>query len=271
MDSFEKKTINILKDLKENHNVIGVKAEFESEGSSYEEALKLKEIATNAGLNLTIKIGGCEAIKDMIDAQTIGASTIIAPMIETSYAMKKYINAIHYVFSEEDRKKHKFLINIETITGFNNFNNIITSENFNEIDGIVLGRGDMTASMGLSKDNINSTPILNIAKIISETLMTTNKDYIIGGGVSDLSIPFFKQLPYLKKFETRKVIFDATKSLLDINANKGILKALAFELLWLKNKQNFSGKIYKGDEIRLQNLERKYKSLIEEIGGIYKI
>lgn len=88
MNRLEKKMLDALIDLKENHHVVGVKAEFEAEGTRMEEALRLKEVVTKAGLELTIKIGGCEAIKDLFDARIIGVNTIVAPMIETPYAMK---------------------------------------------------------------------------------------------------------------------------------------------------------------------------------------
>ena len=91
MNLLEKQMVDKLIDLKENHNIIGVKAEFEAEGMRFDEALRLKDITAKAGLDLTIKIGGCEAIKDMFDARTIGVSAIVAPMIETPYAMKKYV------------------------------------------------------------------------------------------------------------------------------------------------------------------------------------
>ena len=105
MNDLEKKMVNILSDLRENHHVIGIKAEFEAEGTRLEEALRLKEIVTKAGLELTIKIGGCEAIKDMFDAKVIGVGTIVAPMIETAYAMKKFVNAARFVFPPLDRKR----------------------------------------------------------------------------------------------------------------------------------------------------------------------
>jgi len=269
MNLLEKKMVDTLKDLKENHHVLGIKAEFEAEGTRLEEALRLKEVVTRAGLDLTIKIGGCEAIKDMFDARTIGVNAIVAPMIETPYAMKKYVKATHFVFPEEERKDIKFLINTETITGFNNLNDTLTSPDFSEIDGIVLGRVDMTGSMGLTREDINSEPILNIAKVMSEKLMAANKELVIGGGVSAHSLPFFKQLPHLNRFETRKIIFDAQKALKDPNADKGILKAVGFELMWLKNKRDFYGMIFKEDETRLQMLEARYKKLIEEAGGVY--
>ena len=84
-----------------------------------EEAMRLKEVVTRAGLDLTIKIGGCEAVKDMYDARTIGVSAIVAPMIESAYALSKYIKRATFVFPQEERAYIKFLFNIETITGLN--------------------------------------------------------------------------------------------------------------------------------------------------------
>lgn len=272
MNKLEKKMLNTLLDLKENHHVVGVKAEFEAEGTRMEEALRLKEVVTRAGLELTIKIGGCEAIKDMLDARLIGVNTIVAPMIETAYAMKKYVQATNFVFPEEERKDIQFLINIETITGFNNIDDMIASEYFKQVDGVVLGRVDMTGSMGLSRDDINTDAIFDIANQVAQKTIANNKEMVIGGGVSAQSLPFFKKLPQgaLNRFETRKIIFDAQKAIKDENADKGILKAVGFELMWLRNKREFYGMIYKEDEARLKLLESRYKKLIEDAGGQYE-
>lgn len=266
MNLLEKKMVEMLIDLKENHHVVGIKAEFEAEGTRLEEALRLKEVVTRAGLDLAIKVGGCEAIKDMYDARTIGVNTIIAPMIETAYAMKKYVMATKFVFPEEERQEIKFLINTETITGFNNIDDMIKSEYFSDINGIVLGRVDMTGSMGLTREDINSDEIFDLAKVLAEKMQKLNKDFVIGGGVSAYSLPFFKKLPQnsLSRFETRKIIFDAKKALNDKNADKGILKAVGFELMWLKNKREFYKMIFDEDAQRLNMLEARYKKLIDE-------
>ncbi len=266
MNLLEKKMVETLIDLKENHHVVGIKAEFEAEGTRLEEALRLKEVVTRAGLDLAIKVGGCEAIKDMYDARTIGVNTIIAPMIETAYAMKKYVMATKFVFPEEERKEIKFLINTETITGFNNIDEMIQSKYFDEISGIVLGRVDMTGSMGLTREDINSDEIFNLANVLATKMQKLNKDFVIGGGVSAHSLPFFKKLPQnsLSRFETRKIIFDAQKALNDKNADKGILKAVGFELMWLKNKREFYKMIFDEDAQRLNMLEARYKKLIDE-------
>lgn len=273
MNQLEKKMVNTLIDLRENHHVVGIKAEFEAEGTRLEEALRLKEVVTKAGLDLTIKIGGCEAIKDMYDARTIGVNAIVAPMIETPYAMQKYVQATKFVFPEEERKEIKFLINLETITGFNNLNDMINSSYFSDVTGIVMGRTDLTGSLGMSKDDINHPIIYKYAESLALKTLGCKKDLVIGGGVSAMSLPFFKKLPQgaLNRFETRKVIFDAQSALQDKNADKGILKAVGFEIMWIKNKQNFYSAISLEDQKRIEILESRYKDSIREAGGFVEV
>ena len=118
MNLLEKKMVDSLIDLKENYNVLAIKAEFEAEGTSFEEAFKLRELTSKAGLNFSLKIGGCEAIKDMFEAKKIDINSLIAPMIESSYALKKFVKAIESVFTEKEKQNINFLINFETITGY---------------------------------------------------------------------------------------------------------------------------------------------------------
>lgn len=272
MNNLEIKMIDTLKDLKENHHVLGVKAEFEAEGTRLEEALRLKEVVTKAGLDLTIKIGGCEAIKDMYDARTIGVNTIVAPMIESPYAVSKYLKAAKIAFPDDERKQVKFLINIETKYGFQYLEEILNGDYSAELDGIVFGRTDMTGSLGMSKDDINHDIILDYAKKIAVLTSKYNKDFVIGGGVSAMSLPFFRKLPEgtLTRFETRKVIFDAQKAINDENADKGILKAVGFELMWIKNKHNLYDCLSIEDNKRIKLLEERYKNSNLEVAGRLK-
>lgn len=271
MNKLEKQMVETLKDLKENHHVLAIKAEFEAEGTRLEEAMRLKEVVTKAGLDMAIKIGGCEAMKDMYDAKVIGVNAIVAPMIESAYAMKKYIHATKLVFTEDERKDVEFYINVETKNGLDNLDDMMKQEEFKDIAGVVLGRVDMTGSLGMTREDINSEEIFKIAEIIAIKMQKAGKKMTIGGGVSAHSLPFFKRLPAnsLTKFETRKLIFSAPEALKDPNADKGILKAVGFELMWLKNKRDFYGAIFQEDAKRIAMLEDRYKKLIEEAGGKY--
>src|ERR1035437_7986835 len=269
MNPREKRMIDTLKDLKENHHVVAIKAEFEAEGTRMEEALRLKEVITKAGLDMTIKIGGCEAIKDMFDARSIGVTRIVAPMIESQYALKKYLQSSDLVFPSDEWDSVNFLINIETISAVNIFDQILKLPEIIELKGIVLGRVDMTGSMGLSRENINDEAVFNIASEVFTKARRVNMECVIGGGVSAFSLPFFRNLPEYAKinyYETRKVIFKCPEALSE-NADKGILKAVGFELMWLKNKRDFYKQIFEEDLFRIEMLQKRYEKLIQEAGG----
>ena len=269
MNPREKRMVDTLKDLKENHNVAGIKAEFEAEGTRMEEALRLKEVVTKSGLDLTIKIGGCEAIKDMFDARSIGVTRIVAPMIESKYALKKYLQATHLVFPPDEWSTVNFLINIETISAVHVFDEMLQLPEISELTGVVLGRVDMTGSLGLSRENINDDVIFNISSEVFTKARRFHMECVIGGGVSAYSLPFFRNLPInaqIDFYETRKVIFKCPEGLSE-NADRGILKAVGFELMWLKNKRDFYKLIFEEDLVRIEMLEKRYDKLIQEAGG----
>ena len=268
MNILENKMVEILKDLKTNHHVAGIKAEFEAEGTRLEEAMRLKEVVNSAGLPLTIKVGGCEALKDMYDAKVIGVNKIVGPMIETEYALRKFVQSAKMAFPKDKGENVAFFVNVETITGYKNLDAMLASPVIKDIGGVVVGRVDMTGSLGMTREDINSDEIFDIAKDILVKCHKAGLECIIGGGVSAHSLPFFKKLPAgtLNKYETRKVIFKCPGAL-DDKAPAGILKAVGFELMWLKNKRDFYGCIFKEDEKRIDMLEARYKKLIEEAGG----
>src|SRR3989338_8269038 len=108
MNLMERKMVDLLKDLRDNHSVIGVKMEFEAEGTRLEEAMRLKEVSMAAGLTLTTKVGGCEAVKDMFDAGILGTKYVVGPMVESPYALRKYIQATKIAYSADLREEMEF-------------------------------------------------------------------------------------------------------------------------------------------------------------------
>jgi hypothetical protein len=57
---------------------------------------------------------------------------------------------------------------------------------------------------------------------------------------------------------------------LNIDYEKGILKAVGFELMWLKKKRDYYQMIFEEDKHRIQMLENRYDKLIKEAGGMYE-
>lgn len=262
MNLTEQTLIDMLIDLRKNHHVTGVKAEFEDEGATFEEVFLLKMLSAKAGVGLTIKIGGCGAINDLYQAAKLNADTIVAPMIESSYALKKYIQALKCVYGENKKDLPNVYINIETITGYMTLDDILSIEEAKFLTGVVIGKCDMTRSCGLSCDETNSGKIFEIVNDIVIKCLKRGKKLMIGGGVSVNSINFFKRLPEnsLDGFETRKIIFDARKSLQN-DCREGVLKAIDFEIMWLKYKQEFLTNSKDDDIKRIKTLESRYKAL----------
>ena len=260
MNDLEYEMLSTLKHLRDDFGVVGVKAEFEAEGTRIDELLRLIDIVRKAKLMLAIKIGGCEAMKDLMECKQIGVDYIIAPMVETNYALKKFIEAKNKVFNEDEKKFTSFLINVETDQTFQNIEKIskVVQENKKEIQGYVFGRVDYSLSKELDRDEINSDIVLNDVMKVSSICKDLNLELVVGGGVSIDALGFLKTVKnnFLSRFETRKIMFSADA--LEKSLDKGMLEAVKFELLWLKNKKNYYGSIFNEDNKRIEMLQKRW-------------
>jgi hypothetical protein len=267
MNLIEREMSSILKVCKQEFGVLAVKAEFEAEGTRIDELLRLVEIAHSADLDLTVKIGGCEAIRDLYESKQIGVQYIVAPMVETAYAAKKFSIAKNLVYDVNERADTKFLINVETDTAVTNFESILSiATGEDSFDGFVFGRVDFVGSKGLERKAVDSEAVLETALSLSAEIQKANKELVVGGGVSADSIQFLRAVAsvHLSRFETRKVVF-GSQSIFVNDISRALLLAVKFELLWLKNKQSYYGRIHHEDDLRIDMLEKRWSVLGKDV------
>lgn len=258
MNQLELQMVDHLKYLKTNFGVVEVKAEFEAEGSRLYELMRLKEVATLAGLGLVLKIGGAEAVTDMFYGQSLGATVVVAPMIESGYAMRKYLEAIDKHFDHDLKKNTHLCAMIETYQGYKNMNEILGQKMGHLVKIISVGRVDMSGSLGIAKSDINSDKIYDIAHSIFKKVKELKMKTTMGGGIAKEAIPFITKLIHKKlldRYETRKIVFDTSKP--NKNMEEGIVEANRFELMWLENKKNYYNAMATEDDLRLVMLQSR--------------
>jgi len=263
MNKIEKEMFDLVTTLKDSYGAVGLKAEFEAEGTRVEELLRLLEIGHRSGMKLALKIGGCEAVRDLIEAKQFGVNYIIAPMVESSYALSKFIDAKNKVYSVDERDDIEFLVNIETNKAYEDLIDIAKASTVNNgIQGLVFGRVDFVGSMGLNRNDVDNPDTLKVALKIAEASKSSGLDLVVGGGISQNAVDFLREVRkvHLSRFETRKVVFSADA--LDLtNFDRALLVAVHFELLWLINKREYYDFIKNEDQRRIEMLEARWNVL----------
>ena len=87
------------------------------------------------------------------EARQFGARYIVAPMIESDYALQKFCDTILKVYPAEEAAEVDFLFNVETIQAFNFFESIVqVAIESPVIAGVVFGRTDFSGSLGMKGD-----------------------------------------------------------------------------------------------------------------------
>jgi len=261
MNLDERKLLDVLRCLKEEFGVFEIKAEFEAEGSRMDEMMRLKDVTSALGMPIILKIGGVEAVTDVYNGLALGVKGIIAPMAETAFAVSKFTKLIGELIASDNREEIEFAINIETITAYKNLSEILAIKDLSNIQGVTIGRVDFTSSMGNDRSFADSDEMFEIC---SEIFSESKKKGLmcgLGGAISPDSINFIRALSEQKlidKYETRKVVFSGDS--IFKNPERGLLKAIEFELLWLKSKQRYYSGIKSEDENRIKMLDLRLQS-----------
>lgn len=238
MNATEARMLDMLKKGRDQFGVVAVKAEFEAEGTRPDELLRLLELARRADLKVALKIGGCEAVSDLLASKLYGIDYIIAPMVETPYALSKFADARDKVYGD-NAGGTEFLFNLETAATLPSIEPMARMA-AERIDGIVFGRVDFTLSQGMPRGAINDRTITDAVVLAADACRRHDIDLVVGGSVAVEAMAALREIRQIRldRFETRKVIFDgAVAEGGDFEA--AIANAVAFELAWLENKRDY--------------------------------
>jgi hypothetical protein len=228
-----------LTNLGKNYGIIGMKQSFEDEGVLLNDVVAFKRVTEICGLQSFVKIGGCEAKSDLYNCIRMGINGIIAPMVETQFALSKFTD----MMLDYSNRADAYIV-IESKTSYENIDEIL-EQGKGKLKGIVVGRSDFSKSYNLNKSEVDSNFIYD--KVEDILIKAKNYNYIttLGGSVSTRSTKFIKDMytkDLLDRVETRNVVIGLNKNNI-LTIDNVIQKALDFEIEWLNYKLSISSKL----------------------------
>ncbi|CAM3246585.1 HpcH/HpaI aldolase/citrate lyase domain-containing protein [Sphingomonas antarctica] len=177
-----------------------LKGEFEAEGLSREELAVEVAWGARRGLDYLVKIGGCEAKSDLLFLERLGVTSVVAPMIESAFAMSKYMGALPGNYF------HEVGVTIETKDAVERIEAILDAGT--KLTNVTLGRSDLTASIGGA--GVDEDETMDMVRTVGRAAKARGLEVTMGGGVNvrtrDLLARDAELAALLTSVETRKVV-----------------------------------------------------------------
>jgi hypothetical protein len=177
-----------------------LKGEFEAEGLSREEVAIEVLYACRQGLDYLVKIGGCEAKSDLSYIERLGVTSVVAPMIESGFAMEKYMAMLppgHFCHVG---------VTIETAEAVRRIEEILAAGTL--LTDVTIGRSDLTASF--RGEGVDSPATIEKVKVVARAAKARGLKVTMGGGVNAKTRELLRKDDQLAELinwvETRKVI-----------------------------------------------------------------
>jgi citrate lyase beta subunit len=213
-----------LSSLSRQHGVIALKTGTEVEDMDGTEIAVLRQISAAAGLPLVVKIGGPEARRDMRECLALGVDVLLAPMVESVYALVNFVDTAKSIMRETG-KEARLAINLETGLAVQNLDAMIATSAFAQLSHVTIGRGDLSKSMNLSVDD---EEVLTVTRNTLVRLNRQNKVTSVGGGLSVHNISTMAELLPSARFNTRHIVFENSAAF-SRDAARNLSEGLYFE------------------------------------------
>lgn len=193
-----------LRKLYHEFGLVALKGGTEVEDMTFEEIAFMKALGGQE-LPLIVKIGGPEARNDMRACKAIGVDCLLAPMIESEYALVNFVQTVQSIYQNDI----PFLaINIETITAFENLDRITSCEEFAFIDQVTVGRSDLSASMHKTNDDED---VYHVTESIIRWSEELGKITSVGGKITARNAPAIQLRIRPHRINTRHMVFELSK------------------------------------------------------------
>jgi len=189
--------------------IVALKGEFEAEGLSRESVAAESNFASRHGLPYLVKIGGAEAKSDLRYLIQIGVRRVVAPMIESPFAMRKYMEMVPAAAFDH------IGVTIETIDAVRRIEEILDAGT--QLSEVTVGRTDLTASY--SGSGVDSDETIAMVKTVAFAARKRGLHTTIGGSVGTATARRLESDSELRELvacvETRKCVMPVENFLQD--------------------------------------------------------
>jgi len=253
MQNISKTINNLIED-----DLMGIKVSFEDEGADFMDVIFLKAFCDKNKIPIVLKIAGAEAIRDIKDASKLQVRKLVAPMIESVFALEKFIKSVDKYYTIDGGK---ICINLESKQAYDNIEEMFSSKYINKLSSVTVGRGDLVQSYEMDRYDgaVDSDKIFDITRNIFKLARSKNLGCAVGGSMTVGSEDFIKRLiseNLLDIFETRNVMVKC-EALEKYKFSDIIESALDFELNYLMFKYTMWDTLMSHDKLRIQRLSKK--------------
>ena len=187
--------------------IVSLKGEFEAEGLSRDAVAAEAAFGARNGLPYLVKIGGCEAKSDVRFLAQIGVRSVVAPMIESPFAMRKYMEML-----PEAAFDHVG-VTIETIDAVRRIDEILDAGT--KLTEVTVGRTDLTASFGGTGVDCDET--VAMVKTVARAAAQRGMNTTMGGAINVGTITLLQRDAELRQqigaVETRKCVMPVDRFL----------------------------------------------------------